>query len=641
MQTRFICKQNTHGNKGKIFVSVRVCWLFQFNPLTFTQCKRPKLVPTHNGRPYCKFLLCITPDTPSARSSPIFPGLSYSPPSAMPFASLDGPPSQMPAMFNDPLLSRFALDDFDGILEGFGAADAADALPAISSAPAIVSPMVPAASSSSSLSCKNHGCKSKQLSSSCTYLRCKAHCQQQAKTVLGWQCTYPGHRLSAGQTLLPPATQSSSVGSTEPPLVVASTSLSTGTLALASQGSSGPFSLPAQPLCFSQMDPVWARQYQAQRLASQQDRSQQQRTKELEMRARQSVYFVVWTEVRKCMSTDSNILTHSGYSSQGNRAPTTHHLQGWGTWPSLIFEDAQDLLASYGLQDFSAFEVYAWHPRTWVSASAKYILSLSTSARFLLRVRGLPSYQGLDEELAKGPHSAPTTGPHIRLGVTAERLATRTSNKRQRTRDALDDLDVVNKRLKLDVVLEDLPLYSLRSPSPSLLALPSFEPSPSPPSPLPPLPSLPSPPLPPLPSPSLLSLSSLPSPSLSLCSIGQTRSTPIVLDDDDATASAPLAPLTCSSVDEILPLSSRRRGDWPGDRSVKVMADGIERVLSQELRQRYATVEARVAAVFGVEVKPRTWYDNHKVWRDASEDVKQAWRESVSPWKSFMKAVRK
>ncbi|KAI0726782.1 hypothetical protein BC629DRAFT_1447390 [Irpex lacteus] len=319
VQTRFICKQNTHGNKGKIFVS----------------CKRPKLVPTHDGRPYCKFLLCITPDTPSARSSPIFPGFAYSPPSAMPFASLDGPPSQMPAMFDDPLLSRFALDDFDGILEGFGAADAADPLPAIPSAPAIVSPMVPAASSSSSLSCKNHGCKSKQLSSSCTYLRCKAHCQQQAKTVLGWQFLLSRlKRTSSGCGI---------------------TIFIYWTLALASQGSSGPFSLQAQPLCFSQMDPVWARQYQAQRLASQQDRSQQQRTKELEMRARQSVYFVVWTE-------------------------------GWGTWPSLIFEDAQDLLASYGLQDFAAFEVYAWHPRTWVSASAKYILSLSTSARFLLRV---------------------------------------------------------------------------------------------------------------------------------------------------------------------------------------------------------------------------------------------------------------
>lgn len=83
------------------------------------------------------------------------------------------------------------------------------------------------------------------------------------------------------------------------------------------------------------------------------------------------------------------------------------------------------------------------------------------------------------------------------------------------------------------------------------------------------------------------------------------------------------------------------RVKWPGDRSVKEMAAGIELALGTEFHARYSNVNARVAAAFGVDVNRRTWYDNSNAWRSASEDLKQLWRMSDEPWKNFLKATRK
>lgn len=78
------------------------------------------------------------------------------------------------------------------------------------------------------------------------------------------------------------------------------TTVSTGTLVLTSGG----FLLPSQleqqgPRCFSQMDPIWDQQYVRgqQQLAS--DVSLQTKRKDLELRAKQSFYFIVWTQVSR------------------------------------------------------------------------------------------------------------------------------------------------------------------------------------------------------------------------------------------------------------------------------------------------------------------------------------------------------
>lgn len=180
------------------------------------------------------------------------------------------------------------------------------ALAANMNMPAVVTPTPPTPADlppGTQRACKHQGCTSKKLSNKCTYHRCKTHCQQQAKVVPGWECEVQSHRVVAGRTLLPPSftltTEASPrEASLELPNMPTAGAESTGTLALASRGPSAPLISQAQPLCFSQMSPAWARQYQEQRQAAQDDRVQQQKAKDLELRMRQSVYFVVWTEVR-------------------------------------------------------------------------------------------------------------------------------------------------------------------------------------------------------------------------------------------------------------------------------------------------------------------------------------------------------
>ncbi len=70
-----------------------------------------------------------------------------------------------------------------------------------------------------------------------------------------------------------------------------------------------------------------------------------------------------------------------------NERVVTFHHPGWSTWPQLEFDDARALLADCGLDDLSRIDLYNHSSCGWVSAGPRHILTLSNSARFLLRLR--------------------------------------------------------------------------------------------------------------------------------------------------------------------------------------------------------------------------------------------------------------